>query len=159
MSGRTAARHDGVMAGATAAESEPLFSADDEGDDIIGQTESSNASKQNGHVSNMDAKVEDGGTGSHYPPPKYLKSTFRSREYEFDASDDIIEPEAEDGARDLPVMTGLLQTARSRGSVEVHRRRSGSASDNSLSPEDAALENGLIVGIGAAGGGILASVS
>lgn len=160
MSERIAGRHDHDMT--TAAENEPLFSAED-GDDVVQgeSTASRNASRQNGHHYSMtDTRAQDSMTVSHYPPPKYLKSTYTSREHEFDASDDFIEPEVEDQTRDLPVMTGLLQTARSRGSVEVHRRGSASSSNGGLSPEDAALENGLIVGMGSAGGGgIMASVS
>lgn len=152
MSGRTAARYDSGIA--SAAESEPLFSAED-GDDI---GDGENATWQDGHGV-VGTGTQNGNSTPHYPPPRYLKSTFSSREYEYDASDDVIDPEAEDQTRDLPIITGLLQTARSRGSVDVHRNDSLSSNDHASNPEDAALGNGLIVGIGAVGGGILASVS
>jgi hypothetical protein len=148
----SAGRHEDAMA--SAVETEPLFAAGYEDDDIAG------ASKDR-HSSNSETGTPVNGHAEHerlpsgrYPPPKYLKSTYTSREHEFDASDDVIDTGAEADPNDVPLLTGLLQSARSRGSIDVHRR----GSSGSLSADDAAFEQGLVVGLGQ-GGGLLASVS
>lgn len=152
MSSSSAARHAHLPA--SAGETEPLFSADDE--DIGSGTSDRRAAAA--------LEAEDGQANgasevaAHYPPPKYLKSTFTSREHEFDASDDFIDPALQTDPNDVPVLTGLLESARSRGSIDSPRRTSDSSLHGHLSVEDAALERGLVVGLGQ-GGGMLASVS
>lgn len=154
MSGRNAARHSSSIAAQV--ETEPLFSADEDGYDVAyvgnGDNSNSDASRHKETV----AAAGDNPTNSRYPPAKYLKSTFTSREHEFDASDDFIEP----AEVDQTLLTGLLETARSRGSIEVHRRPAATTNQGAGNDaEDPGLEHGLIVGIGQAGGGMLASVS
>ena len=147
-------RHEDAMA--SAVETEPLFAADYEDDGVAGASKDSRHSSSNtelGAPVNGHAEHERP-PSARYPPPKYLKSTYTSREHECDASDDVIDTGAEADPNDVPLLTGLLESARSRGSIDVHRR----ASSGSLSAEDAALEHGLVVGLGQ-GGGLLASVS
>lgn len=145
-------------ADATAVESEPLFSAEyeEQAGTTHGNRGTANASHQDG--SDIQDAQHTHLASARYPPPKYLKSTYTSREHEYDASDDVIDTGIDADPDNVPVLTGLLQSARSRGSIETHRRSSNGSANGSISAADAANEQGLVVGLGQ-GGGMLASVS
>lgn len=148
----------------TAVENEPLFSTDYEeqlGADRIDigdrdRSDTTNASLQH-ETADQEAR-HSAPASSYYPPPKYLKSTYTSREHEYDASDDIIDTSVDADPDNVPVLTGLLQSARTRGSIETHRMSSIASANGDIGLEDAANEQGLVVGMGQ-GGGMLASVS
>lgn len=158
----TASRHHGLANASDEAESVPLFSADEEAYETNDTSLKDTSRHQPDSVKGLAA---DEASNHHsripspsYPPPKYLKSTYTSREHEFDASDDFIDDPGSDPPQDVPVLTGLLQSARNRGSIDVHRRSSSSGRNDGSGADDSTLDNGLVVGLGQ-GGGILASVS
>lgn len=152
--------HDGG-----AGESEPLFSADAEesgrsldgaqrvtrngADDVDGGQDG------DGDLEHLPAYASQPQT-SHYPPGKYLKSTYSSREAEFELdSEELGQGDDPDG---VPAMDGLLGHAASRGSIDVHRSGRGTSAAAANGMDRQASEEGLIVG-GDGKGSILASVS
>ena len=137
-------------------ENEPLFSADDEeeisGDGANAKTElrkDGQDSKDN-IGSNIERQKNDIHAVTHFPPPKYLQSTYASREAEFELDPEVIQDE-ESELHGVPAMQGLLGNAAHRGSIEVRR---DARNTQSLNCED---EDELVVGGGQ--GSIMASVS
>ena len=128
-------------------ESEPLFSASIDGDDVGATQDQPNASRSG--ISENDQTRSD----ARFPPQRYLKSTYASREAQYDLdTDDLAELDGDEDASNLdaqrlPSFHGLLGAAASRGSVESSR---------SHDDHDFDLD-GLSVGGGK--GSILASVS
>jgi hypothetical protein len=121
-------------------ESEPLVSAEEDGD--VPNASSSGISD---HDDNGQLHGE-----ARFPPQKYLKSTYASREAQYDLdTDDLAESDGEANidAQRLPALHGLMGSAASRGSVETTRNHD---------ENDFELD-GLSVGGGK--GSILASVS
>ena len=138
-------------------ESEPLFSAELEG----GEGPNGEEAEATGLVHGDDGDSDGGySLGSpkdnnhretRFPPPKYLKSTYASREAEFELDPEVLFEGEEAELHGVPAMQGLMGKAANRGSIEVRRDRRSSQESSSEGQEE------LVVGGGQ--GSIFASVS
>lgn len=146
-------------------ESEPLFSAETGNTDRITRKLNGSAGGRvyDHDIDNDEADapsrldvLQDGEQATSpttFPPPRYLKSTIKSREHEYDAdSDKLDDDDAEALARELegsdlqdaasPRFHGLLANAHNRGSIDAGRASENGHAQSIDDEDDVALQVG-----------------